>query len=106
MGDQLWIARYLLYRIAEIYGVLVTFDPKPAITSLEFLVTSLLSKRLPLYYHLSFINFLGGDWNGAGCHCNFSTEKMRSEGGIKYIEEAIKKLEKKHKVLMVFLHFV
>ncbi|VDK71267.1 unnamed protein product [Litomosoides sigmodontis] len=71
MGDQLWMARYLLYRITEIYGVLVTFDPKPAITS--------------------------GDWNGAGCHCNFSTEKMRSEGGIKYIEEAIKKLEKKHK---------
>ncbi|VIO90658.1 glutamine synthetase, putative [Brugia malayi] len=71
MGDQLWLARYLLYRIAEIYGVLVTFDPKPAITH--------------------------GDWNGAGCHCNFSTEKMRSDGGIKYVEEAIKKLEKKHK---------
>lgn len=36
MGDQLWLARYLLYRVAEIYGVMVTFDPKPAITRLKF----------------------------------------------------------------------
>lgn len=33
MGDQLWMARYLLYRVAEIYGVLVTLDPKPTVTS-------------------------------------------------------------------------
>ncbi|PAV68817.1 hypothetical protein WR25_03542 [Diploscapter pachys] len=70
MGDQLWMARYLLYRVAEMFGVAVTLHPKPAITS--------------------------GDWNGAGCHCNFSTKQMREEGGIKYIEMAIENLSKTH----------
>lgn len=36
MGDQLWMARYMLYRIAEMYGVIVTLDPKPAVTSGHF----------------------------------------------------------------------
>ena len=29
MGDDLWMSRYLLYRICEIYNVEATFDPKP-----------------------------------------------------------------------------
>ncbi|KAK9459359.1 uncharacterized protein V1516DRAFT_679682 [Lipomyces oligophaga] len=69
MGDELWMARYLLERVAEEFGVKVSFHPKP------------LSE---------------GDWNGAGCHTNVSTAPMREKGGMKDIEAAIEKLSKRH----------
>ena len=68
VADQLWVSRWLLYRIGEEFGINVTVHPKP----------------------------VKGDWNGAGAHTNFSTKAMREPGGMKLIEEAMKHLEKNH----------
>jgi glutamine synthetase len=63
--DQVWVARYILLRLCEQYGVDVEWHCKP----------------------------FKGDWNGSGMHCNFSTEYMRATGGKEYFLKLMDKFE-------------
>ena len=67
--DDLWISRYVLYRMAEEYGFGINIEPKP----------------------------VEGDWNGSGCHANFSTAWMRNGNkGRLGIINLMKSMEKYH----------
>ena len=71
-GDEIWVARYLLERIGEQYGVSVDLHPKP----------------------------LGElDWNGSGMHANFSNSTLRNAGNRETYEqicEAFRPVVKEH----------
>ena len=69
IGDHIWMSRYLLQRVAEDFNVDISFAPK-----------------------------LFEDWNGSGCHTNFSTKTMRAgTGGMEYINDMMAKFAAKHK---------
>ncbi len=65
-ADDVWMARYLLLRLCEKYGVDVEFHCKP----------------------------IRGDWNGSGMHSNFSTKYLREVGGKEYFEKLMAAFEK------------
>ncbi len=67
-ADQLWIARYIMQRIAEQTGLTISYHPKP----------------------------LEDDLPGSGAHVNFSTIQMRLPGGYSLITDAINKLKESH----------
>jgi glutamine synthetase len=58
-ADEMWVARYLLERLCEKYGIEVNYHCKPLGDS---------------------------DWNGSGMHANFSTGYLRETGGKAYFE--------------------
>lgn len=61
LGDQVWLARYILHRAGEMFGVDVNFQPK---------------------------NFDIDDFSSGG-HMNFSTKQTRAEGGFKHMCDTI-----------------
>jgi len=67
-ADEMWMARYILNRLCEKYGVDINYHCKPLGVDL--------------------------DWNGSGMHCNFSTDYLRDVGGKEYFEALMAAFDK------------
>lgn len=52
MGDELWMSRYILHRVAEEFGVVISLDPKP-IPGKTFSVRK--CKILLFFYYSSYV---------------------------------------------------
>lgn len=74
MADQLWLMRYIMNRVAEDFNVKVDIRPKP----------------------------IKGDWNGSGCHTNFSSTSTRNDVGMKNIKEQLERLSTCHEKCVLF----
>jgi len=68
LGDHHWMARFLLQRCGEYFDIDVEFSPKP----------------------------IKGDWNGTGCHCNYSNKLTMRPGGLEDVLKQVKKLDENH----------
>lgn len=71
-ADDLWLSRYILYRLCEQYEVEVNIHPKP-ITSDS-----------------------GYQANGSGMHVNFSNTSLRNHGGKDYVKGLMSEFELYH----------
>lgn len=68
-GDDLWMTRYFLFKLAEEYGYHIELHPKP---------------------------LQHGEWNGSGLHTNFSTDMMRNQGNEDYFMALFNAFESRH----------